>query len=86
MAEAGSRYLGVSLESAGWLHRDGGLVAARSRQLTVVEAFPASPSAQDARRIADDMGQWPWRPAVAHKPAAGHPRAGEAQRGASAMA
>jgi flagellar biosynthesis protein FlhG len=29
---------------------------------TVVEAFPASPAAADFRRIADEMGHWPWRP------------------------
>lgn len=67
MAQVGSRYLGVSLESAGWLSVDAGMVAARRQRQTVVEAFPASPAAVDMRRIADDMGQWPWRPAGAQR-------------------
>jgi len=74
MAQVGSRYLGVSLESAGWVQQDPGLGGAQRQRQTVVEAFPASPSAADMRRIADEMGQWPWRPATAaprHSPAAG---------------
>jgi len=65
MAQTGSRYLGVSLESGGWVHSDARLPGARRQQQTVVEAFPASPAAEDLRRIANDMGQWPWRPAAA---------------------
>jgi len=71
MALAGSRYLGVSLESAGCVRLDARLGGARRQQQTAVEAFPASPSSVDLRRIASDMGQWPWRPAAApHKQAA----------------
>jgi flagellar biosynthesis protein FlhG len=31
---------------------------------TIAEAFPASPAAVDFRRVADDMGRWPWRAAM----------------------
>lgn len=65
MALVGSRYLGVSLESAGCVRLDARMAGARQQQQTVVEAFPGSPLAQDMRRIADDMGNWPWRPASA---------------------
>jgi len=66
MAQTGSRYLGVSLESGGWVHADARLSGAqRQQRQTVVEAFPASPSAEDLRRMANEMGQWPWRPATA---------------------
>lgn len=67
MAQVGSRYLGVSLESAGWVRTDARLAGARRQRQSVVEAFPASPSAEDMRRIADDMGHWPWRPATSQQ-------------------
>lgn len=81
MAQVGSRYLGVSLESAGCVRLDARLSGARRQQQTVVEAFPASPSAEDMRRIADDMGQWPWRPATAPRQAS----AGSSPRPAAAQ-
>ena len=68
MAQVGSRYLGVSLESAGCVRRDVRLAGARRQLQSVVEAFPASAAAEDMRRLADDMGQWPWRPAQAQRP------------------
>lgn len=64
MAQAGSHYLGVSLESAGWVHLDARMDGARRQQQSVVDAYPASPAAEDVRRIASDMAQWPWRPAT----------------------
>lgn len=64
MADTGSRYLGVSLQVAGSVQTDLRMSGARYLNQTVVEAFPASVAAADFRRIADDMGQWPWRPAV----------------------
>lgn len=73
MAQAGSRYLGVSLELAGWVHLDARLDGARRQQLPVVDAYPASPSAEDMRRIASDMDQWPWRPAAAQRPSQADP-------------
>jgi len=69
MAQVGSRYLGVSLESAGCARRDPRMGSAKRQQQCVVEAFPASPFAEDMRRLADDMGQWPWRPAASPRPA-----------------
>ena len=69
MADTGSRYLGVSLQVAGSVQADLRMAGARYLNQTVVEAFPASPAAADFRRIADDMGQWPWRPAA-------HPQTG----------
>jgi len=63
LVQTGSRYLAVSLQPAGWVRADPHLRDARRLSRTVVEAFPASPAAVDFRRIAADMGQWPWRPA-----------------------
>lgn len=68
MADTGSRYLGVSLQVAGSVQADLRMSAARYLNQTVVEAFPASLAAADFRRIADDMGQWPWRPATLPSP------------------
>lgn len=61
LANTGSRYLAVSLEPAGWVRADAHLADARRLGQTVVEAFPASPAAVDFRRVAGDMGLWPWR-------------------------
>jgi len=61
LANTGSRYLAVSLEPAGWVRADAHLSDARRLGQTVVEAFPASPAAVDFRRVASDMGLWPWR-------------------------
>jgi len=80
IAQAGSRYLGVSLESAGSVRLDARLAGARRQQQTVVEAFPAAPSAKDMRRLVDAMGQWPWRPAAAPRPPACAPAAWQAAR------
>ncbi|WP_077001350.1 flagellar biosynthesis protein FlhG [Variovorax sp. KK3] len=62
LAQAGSRYLAVSLQPAGWVRAEPHMRDARRLNRTVVEAFPASPAAADFRRIADEMGHWPWRP------------------------
>jgi flagellar biosynthesis protein FlhG len=61
LANTGSRYLAVSLQAAGWVRADPHMADARRLNETVVEAFPASPAAVDFRRIAADMGRWPWR-------------------------
>ena len=61
LANTGSRYLAVSLEAAGWVRADAHLADARRLGQTVVEAFPASPAAVDFRRVASDIGLWPWR-------------------------
>ena len=62
LAQAGSRYLAVSLLPAGWVRAEPHMRDAERLARTVVEAFPASPAAADFRRIADEMGHWPWRP------------------------
>ncbi|OUL98323.1 MinD/ParA family ATP-binding protein [Variovorax sp. JS1663] len=62
LAQAGSRYLAVSLLPAGWVRAEPHTHDAQRLARTVVEAFPASPAAADFRRIADEMGHWPWRP------------------------
>ncbi|MGJ7507254.1 MinD/ParA family ATP-binding protein [Variovorax sp. GT1P44] len=64
LANTGSRYLAVSLEPAGWVRADPHMADARRLGATVVEAFPASLAAIDFRRIAADMGRWPWRAAA----------------------
>ena len=64
LSSTGSRYLAVSLQAAGWVRTDGHRAHARRLRQTVVEAFPASPAAVDFRRVAVDMGAWPWRTAV----------------------
>lgn len=61
LASTGSRYLAVSLEAAGWVRADPHLADARRLRQSVVEAFPASAAAVDFRRVAVDMGGWPWR-------------------------
>lgn len=68
LAEAGSRYLAVSLQPAGWVRAEPHMRDAQRLDRTVVEAFPASPAAADFRRIADEMGQWPWRPGTGFGP------------------
>jgi flagellar biosynthesis protein FlhG len=67
LASTGSRYLAVSLEPAGWVRADPHMTDARRLNETVVEAFPASPAAVDFRRIAVDMGRWPWRTPAPHR-------------------
>ena len=61
LANAGSRYLALSLQAAGWARFDERIADAWRLKQTVVEAFPASAAAVDFRRVADDMGRWPWR-------------------------
>ncbi|MDR6536906.1 flagellar biosynthesis protein FlhG [Variovorax soli] len=68
LAQAGSRYLAVSLQPAGWVRAEPHMADARRLRRTVVEAYPGSPAAADCRRIADEMGQWPWRPGASLAP------------------
>lgn len=62
LVRTGSRYLALSLESAGCVRSDSRLVEAQRLNLSVVEAFQTSPAAIDFRQIASDFLQWP-RPA-----------------------
>jgi len=73
LANTGSRYLGVSLESAGWVRADPHLAGATRLGQTVVEAFPASAAAVDFRLIAVGMGRWPWRAPAQPAAAVGTP-------------
>ncbi|WP_345539479.1 flagellar biosynthesis protein FlhG [Variovorax defluvii] len=76
LAQAGSRYLAVSLQPAGSVRAEPHMRDAQRLARTVVEAYPASPAAADFRRIADEMGHWPWRPGaslVAPPPAPASP-------------
>jgi flagellar biosynthesis protein FlhG len=96
LANTGSRYLAVSLQAAGWVSADPHMADARRLNETLVDAFPASPAAVDYRRIAADMGRWPWRaaapqrartvesPAHAPRPAMASARSTSAQRAAVA--
>ena len=63
LATTGSRYLAVALEPAGWVRADVLLAQADKLNLSVVEGFPASPSAADFRRIAAESLRWPGMPA-----------------------
>lgn len=65
LANTGSRYLAVALEPAGWVRADPLLAQSQRLNLTVVEAFQASPSARDFRQIAAELLQWPCPPAGA---------------------
>lgn len=69
LANTGSRYLAVALEPAGWVRTDPLLAQAQRLNLTVVEAFQASPSARDFRQIASELLQWPCLPAGVRAPA-----------------
>jgi flagellar biosynthesis protein FlhG len=64
LANTGSRYLAIALEPAGWVRADPLLAQSRRLNLTVVEAFQASPSARDFRQIAAELLQWPCPPAI----------------------
>jgi flagellar biosynthesis protein FlhG len=68
LSTTGSRYLAVSLEPAGWVRADPLMVQAERLNLTVVEGFPASPSATDFRRIAAESVRWPGMPAASRAP------------------
>jgi flagellar biosynthesis protein FlhG len=64
LANAGSRYLALSLQPAGMVRFDPRIADAWRLKQTIAEAFPASPAAVDFRRAADDTSRWPWRMAM----------------------
>lgn len=64
LANAGSRYLALSLQPAGMVRFDPRIADAWRLRQTIAEAFPASPAAVDFRRVADDTSRWPWRTAM----------------------
>lgn len=63
LAHAGSRYLALSLQPAGWVRFDPLVADAWRLKKTIAEAFPASHAAVDLRRVAGEMDGWPWRAA-----------------------
>lgn len=66
LATTGRRYLAVDLEPAGWVRADRLLAQARRLDLSVVDAFQASPAACDFRQIAANLLQWQ-RPSPAER-------------------
>ena len=68
LAATGSRYLGMVLAPAGFVRADPFTAQARRLDLSVVQAFRASPAAQDFLRIAADLLAWPCLAAAAHRP------------------
>jgi flagellar biosynthesis protein FlhG len=61
LAEAGRRYLSLSLESGGWVRADPHLALSQGLHATVVDAFAGSPAAMDYRQVARNLLQWPQR-------------------------
>lgn len=59
LAQTGKRYLGLAVESAGWVRVDPLLAQAQRLNLSVVEAFQSSPAAMDFQKTASDLLQWP---------------------------
>ena len=59
LVHTGNRYLGLAVESAGWVRADPLFAQAQRLNLTVVEAFQASPAATDFRQIASNLLEWP---------------------------
>lgn len=66
LANTCSRYLSVSVQSAGWVRSDPHVAGARRSNKTVLEAYPASAASVDFRRIASEVEQWPWCPSEKH--------------------
>ncbi|MET3477341.1 MinD/ParA family ATP-binding protein [Variovorax atrisoli] len=60
LAQAGSRYLALSLQPAGSVRFDPLVADAWRLKKTIAEAFPASDAAVDFRRAAGEMDRWPW--------------------------
>ena len=68
LAFAGNRYLSLSLEAAGCVRADPRLAQAQRLNLSVVDAFQASPAAQDFRQIAADLPHWSWQTPLGRTP------------------
>ena len=69
LANTCSRYLSVSVQSAGWVRSDPHHMAGAQRlNKTVLEAYPASAASVDFRRIASEVEQWPWCPSEKRPP------------------
>lgn len=66
LAAAGSRFLGIALEPAGFVRADSFAAQARRLDLCVVQAFGASAAARDFLQVASDLMRWPC-PAIADR-------------------
>ena len=58
-AETAHRYLGVSIDTLGYLPLDEQLDRASRLRTSVIEAFPVSPSTSQFRKLADNLLRWP---------------------------
>ncbi|TDG07920.1 MinD/ParA family protein [Paraburkholderia guartelaensis] len=64
LAGVASRYLNVSLESAGSVAADQHMAQALRLARCIVDAFPSTAAARDFRHVAAELPHWPMRPAV----------------------
>ncbi len=64
LAGVASRYLNVSLDSAGHVAADPHMARALQLARCIVDAFPSTAAARDFRRLAAELPHWPMRPAV----------------------
>ncbi|MBB2931898.1 flagellar biosynthesis protein FlhG [Paraburkholderia silvatlantica] len=64
LAGVASRYLSVSLESAGSVAADQHMAQALRLARCIVDAFPSTAAARDFRHVAAELPHWPMRPAV----------------------
>ncbi len=58
-ADTASRYLGVTIDTLGYLPHDEKLDRANRLRTSVIEAFPVSPSTSQFRQLADTLLRWP---------------------------
>jgi flagellar biosynthesis protein FlhG len=65
LAGVASRYLTVSLESAGSVAADPHMPRALQLSRCIVDAFPSTAAARDFRHVAAELPHWPMRPALA---------------------
>ena len=64
LAGVASRYLAVSLESAGSVAADPHMPRALQLSRCIVDAFPSTAAARDFRHVAAELPHWPMRPAL----------------------
>ncbi len=64
LAGVASRYLTVSLESAGCVAADPHMPRAVQLSRCIVDAFPSTAAARDFRHVAAELPHWPMRPAL----------------------
>ncbi|WP_322058875.1 MinD/ParA family protein [Paraburkholderia sp. J63] len=81
LAGVASRYLTVSLESAGSVAADPYMPRALQLSRCIVDAFPSTAAARDFRRVAAELPHWPMRPALS---ASGGARVAPAEPASSA--